>query len=77
MAWSEHAENSNKWTVKLANGSTASGGVATVNVNMGNLENANWDVNKAGAILVAAQGIFSKSMYRIVRSVDYQIESDE
>lgn len=76
MAWSERASGS-KWVQKLANGSTASGGVATVNVNMGTLAPAAWDASKAGAIIDAIQPVFSKSLYRSVRSVDYDIENDE
>ena len=76
MAWSESASGA-KWVQKLANGSTASGGVATVNVSMGALDPAAWDVSKAGAIINAIEPVFSKSLYRSIRSVDYSIESDE
>lgn len=76
MAWSETASGS-KWVQKLANGSTASGGVATVNVSMGTLNPSAWDVSKAGAIIDAIEPIFSKSLYRSVRSVDYNIDNDE
>ena len=76
MAWSEAASGS-KWVQKLANGSTASGGVATVNVSMGTLDPSAWDVSKAGAIIDAIEPIFSKSLYRSIHSVDYSIENDE
>ena len=76
MAWSETAAGS-KWVQKLSNGSTASGGVATVNVSMGTLDPAAWDVDKAGAIVTALEPVFSKNIYRSVRSVDYNLDSDE
>ena len=76
MAWSEEALGS-KWVQKLEDGSTSTGAVKTVNVSMGTLNPATWDAAKAGAIIDAIQPIFSKTLYRSVRSVDYDIVNDE
>lgn len=74
MAWVDTPDTS-KWVQKLNNGSTATGSVATVNVNMGALEYSRWDPDKAGAILEALDNVVSKTIYRSVRTVDYLLES--
>lgn len=52
-----------KATMKLQNGTDASGNVKTVSLNLGSLDVANWDANKAMAIMTALQPCLSKTIY--------------
>ena len=60
--------NSTKVILKLADGSTASGGVKTVSVPFPSLNKAEFDADKVMAIVNGLTSILSKSIHRIVKS---------
>lgn len=72
MAWTQtvHAAT---WKTYLDDGTTASGAVKTVSVNMGAVKAEAWtdtEAEKAGAILTALVPVMSKSLVRSLHSVD-------
>ena len=77
MAWVESTQ-SMTFALKLNDGETASGGVKTVNVNMGALNKDAWDLQKAGAIVSAfnSNQIFSKSIYDILHTTVNGMEAE-
>ena len=75
MAWSERLSGAT-WKQHLDNGTTASGAVATVSVNMGALNPSAWDVEKAGTILNALQLVLSKTIVKSIHTIENELDSD-
>ena len=57
-----------KVTAKLNNGTTASGGIKTANVNLGDLNKSNFDADKAIAIISLLEPCLDKSLYAIEKT---------
>ena len=77
MAWLESA-SSMSFALKLNDGQTATGGVKTVNVNMGALNKDAWDLQKAGAIVSALNSaqVFSKAIYDVTHTTVNSMEAE-
>lgn len=77
MAWIESPQ-SMAFALKLNDGETATGGVKTVNVNMGKLNKDAWDLQKAGAIVSAFNSaqVFTKAIYDITHTVVNGMEAE-
>lgn len=77
MAWIENT-SSMAFALKLNDGSTATGGVKTVNVNMGKLNKDAWDLQKAGAIVSALNSaqIFTKAIYDVLHTTVNSMEAE-
>jgi len=67
MAWTESA-TAQKLSAKLNDGTTTSGAVKTVAVNMGTLAVNGWDAAKAGAIIDAYGAIADKALYQAIHT---------
>ena len=72
MAWSESLY-SGSWKNELDNGTTSSGAIATVSQSLGSINPNAWDVDKAGAILLALQPVLSKTIVRSLHTVNNNI----
>lgn len=75
MAWTESLVSA-KWTQKLNNGTSASGAIQTVNVNMGALNAEAWDVTKAGAITLALTSVLDKSIVQTIHTIENEMENE-
>lgn len=53
-----------KATIKLANGTDSAGNVKTVSLNLGSLDVASWNADKAMAIMTALQPCLAKTIHQ-------------
>lgn len=71
---------SSTWKAYLNNGSTATGAVKTVGVNMGAVVAEDWDqtkAEKAVAILAALVPLMDKTLVRTLHDVAYEVYETE
>lgn len=68
--------NSMKGVLKLNDGSTATGSIKTVNLSMGKMAKNGWDNQKVMNIAAAMSPLLSKSVYRIVKTAESDLEDE-
>ena len=66
-----------KVTLKLSDGQTATGGVKTVSLPFPSLNKEAFDAEKVMAIADKLNDVLSKTIYRIVKTDDSLLDSDE
>lgn len=75
MAWQETVVSA-KLTAKLDDGTTATGTTRTVNVSMGTLNPSAWDLDKAGAIILALRPCLNKTLVQVIHGVDNSVDNN-
>lgn len=62
-----------KGTIKLDDGTTATGAKRTVNVSLGKLKASAWDPDKALAIVDKLENVFDKAVYRVMKVTEARV----